>query len=279
MAERRRARGVPTFAEATARVLEQKQAGWRSEKHRRGWMLSFERYAFPRIGDMAVSEVTTGDVLEILAPIWHTKAATAQYVRQRIRMVFEWAVAMEFRPDNPCDRVASVLGSQHRVIQHMKALPHREVGSAIGAVGGSGKPTAGALAFEFLVLTAARWGEVRWAEWSEIDRRRGVWTVPGTRMKAKREHRVPLCSRAAAERCPAATDRIRPPRFLDGPASRELGGTRRCRQARRRAPRADPDPVVPGKTALTAILAFGGRLRGIRRRRIACSARTRPPEG
>ena len=196
LAERRRAKGVPTFSEATARVLEQKQAGWRSEKHRRGWMLSLERYAFPRIGDMAVSEVTTGDVLEILAPIWHTKAATAQYVRQRIRMVFEWAVAMELRPDNPCDRVASVLGSQHRVIQHMKALPHREVGSAIRAVRGSGKPSAGALAFEFLVLTAARWGEVRWAAWSEIDRKRRVWTVSGSRMKAKREHRVPLCDRA-----------------------------------------------------------------------------------
>ena len=78
----------------------------------------------------------------------------------------------------------------------MRALPHREVASAVGKVRASDAMPVARLAFEFLVLTAARWGEVRWAEWAEIDRTEGVWTVPGTRMKAKREHRVPLCRRA-----------------------------------------------------------------------------------
>ena len=196
LAEKRRAREVPSFAEAAASVLEQKQAGWRSEKHGKDWMSSLDRYAFPRIGELRVSEVTSADVLEILSPIWYTKAATAQVVLQRIRSVLDWAVALQFRTDNACDQLRPVLGSQNRVIRHMRALPHREVAAAIRAVRGSSRTPAGPLAFEFLVLTAARWGEVRWAEWEEIDEDARVWTVPAARMKAKRVHRVPLCLRA-----------------------------------------------------------------------------------
>ena len=196
LAERRRARRVPSFAEAAARVLEHKQAAWRSDKHRRDWISALERYAFPRIGGMPVSEITSADVLEVLTPIWHKKASTARCVHQRIGSVLEWAVAMEFRTDNPCSWLRSVLGPQNHVVEHMRALPHREVAAAVESVRGSGKLPMRPLAFEFLVLTAARWGEVRWAEWVEIDPAEGVWTVPATRMKAKREHRVPLCRRA-----------------------------------------------------------------------------------
>ena len=103
---------------------------------------------------------------------------------------------MEFRIDNPCDRIDPVLGPQRDVVQHMRALPHREVAAAIQTARASTVPLAVRLAFEFLVLTAARWGEVRWAEWTEIDRDEGVWTVPAKRMKSNREHRVPLCGRA-----------------------------------------------------------------------------------
>ena len=177
-------------------MVEQKQAGWRNRAHAREWILTFERYAFPRIGKMPVSEVTSADVLEILAPIWHTKADTARRLRQRIRAVLEWAVAMEFRIDNPCDRIDPVLGPQRDVVQHMRALPHREVAAAIQTARASTVPPAVRLAFEFLVLAAARWGEVRWAEWTEIDRDEGVWTVPARRTKSNREHRVPLCGRA-----------------------------------------------------------------------------------
>ena len=163
LAEKRRRQGVPSFAEATARVVEQKQAGWRNRAHGREWILTFERYAFPRIGKMPVSE---------------------------------WAVAMEFWIDNPCDRIDPVLGPQRDVVQHMRALPHREVAAAIQTARASTVPSAVRLAFEFLVLTAARWGAVRWAEWTEIDRDEGVWTVPARRTKPNREHRVPLCGRA-----------------------------------------------------------------------------------
>ena len=196
LAEKRRSVGIPTFAEAARRVVEQKRAGWRSRAQGHDWMLTFERYAFPRVGKLPVSEVTSADILEILAPIWHEKAATAQKLRQRLHAVLEWAVAMEFRIDNPCDRIGPVLGPQHNVVQHMRALPHGEVAAAIRTARASTVPLAVRLAFEFLVLTAARWGEVRWAEWTEIDRENGVWTVPARRMKSNREHRVPLCGRA-----------------------------------------------------------------------------------
>ena len=144
-----------------------------------------------------VSEVTSGDVLEVLTPIWHEKAQTARRVRQRVRAVLEWAVAMELRPDNPCDRIGPVLGPQRAPVQHMRALPHRDVPAAVEAVRTSGAAPVVKLAFELLVLTAARWGEVRGAEWAEIDSSGRVWTIPAARMKAQRAHRVPLCRRAA----------------------------------------------------------------------------------
>ena len=135
-------------------------------------------------------------MLEILSPIWHVKAATAREVRQRIRSVLEWAIALDMRNDNPCDRVVPVLGPQNDIVTHRQALPHKDVAAAIETVRDGSAQPAVRLAFEFLVLTAARSGEVRLATWDEIDTAGAVWTVPAARMKAKREHRVPLCGRA-----------------------------------------------------------------------------------
>ena len=131
LAEKRRSQAVPTFAEAAMRVLEQKRAGWRNPRHPREWISSLRRFAFPRIGKMPVSEVTSADVLEILTPIWHQKVATVRRVRQRLRAVLEWAVAMEFRIDNPCDRIGPVLDPQQDVTEHMQALPHREAAAGV----------------------------------------------------------------------------------------------------------------------------------------------------
>ena len=134
-------------------------------------------------------------MLEVLAPIWHVKAHTARSVRQRISAVMDWAVAMDYRADNPCDRVGPVLGRQLGQVRHMRALPHREVAAAIQTVRESRSTAVVKLAFEFQVLTAARPGEVRGAQWTEIDMAGRVWTVPAKRMKANREHRVPLTGR------------------------------------------------------------------------------------
>ena len=155
-----------------------------------------ERYVFPRIGVRPVSEVNTADVLEILSPIWHVKAATAREVRQRIRSVLEWAIALDMRSDNPCDRVVPVLGTQNDIVTHRQALHHEDVAAAIETVRDGSAQPAVKLAFELLVLTAARSGEVRLATWDEMDVAGRVWTVPAQRMNAKREHRVPLCGRA-----------------------------------------------------------------------------------
>ena len=138
----------------------------------------------------------SADILETLRRIWHAKPSTAQRVRQRIKSVMAWAVAMEYRDDNPCDRLGLVLGSQQKVVEHMRAVPHREVAGAIRKMWGSGATPAVKLAFELLVLTAARSGEVRGARWDESDLAARMWTIPATRMKSKREHRVPLCGRA-----------------------------------------------------------------------------------
>ena len=196
LADKRRVQGVPTFAEAAQRVLEQKRGGWRGRWHAQNWIRSLERYAFPRIGGRPVSEVNTADVLEILTPIWHAKAETARAVRQRIRSVLEWAIALDMRNDNPCDRVLPVLGPQNDIVTHRQALPHKDVAAAIESVRTSAAQPAVKLAFELLVLTAARSGEVRLATWTEMDMAGRVWTISAARMKAKREHRVPLCGRA-----------------------------------------------------------------------------------
>ena len=143
-----------------------------------------------------VPGVTSADLLEVLAPIWHLKASTDRAVRQRMRAVLEWAVAMELRPDNPSDRIGRVLGPQNDVVQHIRALLHREVASAIRDGTGCGcaaGPEAG------LRVPGADGGAAERgtrAAWEEIDPREGVWAVPATCMKAKREHRVPLCGRA-----------------------------------------------------------------------------------
>ena len=197
LAAKRRAHDMPTFEEAATKVLEQKRGAWRNPKHASDWPTSLRLYAFPHIGDKPVCGVTSADVLQVLTPIWHDKPETARRVRQRISAVMKWAVAMQYRPDNPAgDAVGQALGRQQAVVRHMRALPHGDVAGAVAAVRASQAWSGTKLAFEFLVLTAARSGEVRLATWAEIDLGAAVWTVPADRMKAKREHRVPLCGRA-----------------------------------------------------------------------------------
>ena len=219
LADKRRDQGMPTFADAAIAVIEQKRAGWRNPEYAKHWRNSLERYTFPRIGRRPISEVTSADVLAILTPIWHTKPVLAKALRQRLHAVLQWAIAMNLRNDNPSDRVGPVLGAQRNIVQHRRALPHREVAAALWAVRASRDKPAVKLAFEFLVLTAARSGEVRFAAWDEIDTTDHVWAIPATRMKMKRDHRVPLCGRAmevldAARALGNGPRMDRPPRWV-----------------------------------------------------------------
>ncbi len=190
---------IPTFAEAAAAVIDLHRPGWRNAKHAAQWEATLSQYVFPRLGAQGVHTITTADILAVLAPIWHEKAETARRVRQRIGAVMKWAVAHGFRTDNPAgDMLSQALGRQADVTQHMRALPHREVATAIHTVQDSQAGMSTKLACEFLILTAARSGEVRLATWEEMNLEDKVWTVPAERMKAKRAHRVPLSERAAA---------------------------------------------------------------------------------
>ena len=186
----------PTFAAAAERVWRQMRPGWRNPRYGRDWLSGLTRVAFPVIGRVPVGAVTTADVIETLRPVWHARPTTARRVLQRIGLVMEWAVAMGYRTTNPCGRVDLVLGRQQHRVRHMAALPHGAVSGALAAVRGSGARVVVRLAFEFLVLTAGRSGEVRGAEWREVDESSGVWSIPASRMKGHRAHRVPLCGGA-----------------------------------------------------------------------------------
>ena len=190
LAEKRHGQSVPTVEEAAAEVLAQQRPGWRNAKYAQDWPRSLRAYAFPRIGALPVSAVTTADVLAILTPIWHEKAQTAQRVRQRISAVMKWAIAMGYRPDNPAgdalgQALGQALGRQQTVVQHMRALPHGAVADALATVRASPASVTIKQAFEFLVLTAARSGEVRLATWDEMDLDAGVWSIPAVRMKGE----------------------------------------------------------------------------------------------
>ena len=189
---------APTFRQAAAEVIDLHRPTWRNGKSAAQWEASLRDYAYPVLGDMRVDEIGSGDVLRALRPIWNTKRETAQRTRQRISAVMKAAIAAGHRLDNPAgDALAAALPKGGQRQRHQRALPHGEVAAAVDTVRRSNALEATKLAFEFLVLTAARSGEVRLMTWDEVDLEGGVWTVPAERMKAGREHRVPLSARAA----------------------------------------------------------------------------------
>ncbi|MDE0383233.1 MAG: tyrosine-type recombinase/integrase [Defluviicoccus sp.] len=198
VAERRRS-NVPTFREAARRVYDANLPRWRNGKHITVWWQSLERHAFPTIGDMKVDQIRRSDVLAILEPIWGVRQETARRVRQRIRSVLRWCEAHDYCTGNAAgDALDGALPTMPRLKAHLRAMPYREVSAALATVEASRASLASKLCLRFLVLTAARSGEARGATWDEIDEDAGEWRIPGSRMKAGVEHRVPL-SGAAVE--------------------------------------------------------------------------------
>ena len=188
---------VPTFAEAAARVIELRRPTWSNPKHAAQWRSTLEAYAFPVIGKKAVDEITPSDALAVLEPIWTVRNETATRVRQRMETVMDWAITHGHRLDNPAGKaLLRVLPAFKREQKHHPALPYDQVGWAIAQVRKSTANLLTKLAFEFLVLTAARSGEVRNANWGEILWDRRTWEIPASRMKARRPHRVPVSDRA-----------------------------------------------------------------------------------
>ncbi len=200
-----------TFGQCAEKYIAAHEKGW-STRHAAAWRASLEKYASPIIGSVLVRDVTLAHIMQILEPIWPKTTETASRLRNRIELVLDWAAVRDYRDrDNPArwrghlDKLLPAPGRVTKAGNH-PALDWREVGdfwSALAKVDGMG-----AAALRFAILSAARSGEARAANWSEIDLQAGVWTVPGSRMKAGKEHRVPLS--------PAALDLLRAvPRFDD----------------------------------------------------------------
>jgi integrase len=185
-----------TFKASAEAYIAAHEAGWRNAKHRQQWANSLTAYAYPKIGSLLVSDVGLSHVMAILEPIWQSKTQTAKRLRGRIEQVLDWATAREHREGpNPArwrghlDKMLAAPGKVGKV-KHHAALALSEMGDFMKKLRGA--EGMGARALEFLILTAARSGEVRGATWPEIDLEARVWTIPGNRMKAGKDHRVAL---------------------------------------------------------------------------------------
>ena len=196
--------GAPTFKEAATAYYDAKAGTWRNQKTRLNWTQRAEKYLFPAIGDKAIDRITQPDVLNILGPIWSTKAETGRKVREELKAVFGWAQSYQYIQHNPAGpAINAALPAQPKVKEHFKALDYSQVSLAIRQVYASTAFPSTKMAFEFMVLTATRPGEVRGAVWSEINLDSALWVIPGTRMKGSREHRVPLSAQALGTCWPA----------------------------------------------------------------------------
>ena len=192
-----RERRAPTFARAFDEVIALRRDSWRDPAAMEArWRTSMERYALDRIGNRRVDAITAADLLAVLQPIW-ASMDEARRVRQRIGLVMQWAVAQGYRPDNPAgDVLDAALPRVDRRPTPRLALPHGEVSAALAKVRTSSAGPGIRLAFEAMVLCAVRSGEARRATWDEVDLESAVWTIPASRMKAGRAHRVPLSDRS-----------------------------------------------------------------------------------
>ena len=198
-----------TFEKAAREVHEDLKPGWQNSKHAAQWITTLETYVFPHIGNRKVENLKARDFAEALRPIWLKKPETASRVKQRCSAVMDWCAAQELVGANPVGVVTRLLpkqaSSRERVV-HQPAMPWQMIPDFIENVLGAGKPSLSKTMLEFLILTAARSGEVRAMTWDEVDLDAAVWTVPAARMKAKNAHRVPLSDRAVEWSCPGKVE-------------------------------------------------------------------------
>ena len=201
-------RSAITFEEATRRVYRRELPNWKNPKHGPIWIGSMEKHVFPTIGRLEVKEIGRPDLLRVLEALWADKPDTARRVRQRMALVFDWAIGAGHHPGpNPVDdALKRALPKMKRVTENRPALPWEALPEFWKDL--TKHDTISSVALQFLILTASRYGEVRGARWEEFDLQAGVWTIPADRMKMDREHRVPLA--------PAALDILRRVEGLHG---------------------------------------------------------------
>jgi integrase len=196
----RKAAAAITFRVCAEKFIAAHEAAWRNPVHRAQWSQTLRDYVYPLIGDLPVSAIETGHVTQVLEPIWTTKTETASRLRGRIESILDYAKTNGWRTgENPArwkGHLQNVLPRPGKVtrVEHHAALPWKEISAFMAEL--AKQEGMGALALRFTILTAARTAEVIGARWGEIDMANGVWTVPPDRMKAAREHRVPLSDAA-----------------------------------------------------------------------------------
>ena len=199
-AAKQEAQSAVSFKDAADRYIKAHRPSWKNEKHADQWPATLETYAYPHFGHLPVSHIEVGHVLKAIEPIWSTKAETASRVRGRIEAVLDWATARNYRSgENPArwkghlDKLLPPRKKLARTVHHA-ALPYPEIGDFMAALREQGG--IGARALEFCILVAGRTGEIIGATWPEVDFDAKVWTIPGSRMKAGKDHKVPLSPRA-----------------------------------------------------------------------------------
>jgi integrase len=195
-AERVERAKVMTFRKCAEAYVAAHEAGWRNRKHAAQWPSTLSAYVYPHFGALPVNTVDTALVMKAVEPIWREKPETAARVRGRIEAVLDWATASGYRAgENPArwrGHLENLLPGKSKVrqVEHHAALPYAELGAFMTEL--RQEPGVGAAALEFAILTAARTGEVIGARWEEVNEAELLWTVPAGRMKAGREHRIPL---------------------------------------------------------------------------------------
>jgi integrase len=211
---RREESTVPTFEAAAREYHGIVEKAWRSGKHGGQWLTTLEAHAFPKLGSKLVNEIEATDVAAVLMPIWLTKAETARRVRQRVFAVLDYCKGKGWRETEAPSRSVSQLmgGMKQPKAGNFAALPYAEVPALMSRLRAA-EQSVGRLALQFLILTAARSGEVRGATWGEVDLEAAEWRIPATRMKAGVMHLVPLV--------PAAVDVLRQMQGLFGAKSAE----------------------------------------------------------
>jgi integrase len=195
---RSRSKDTKSFEAAAREVWENKKRAWKNVKHIQQWISTLEQYVFPKIGKIEINKLNRNEFRDVLDPIWLSKPETASRVRQRCSDVMHWALASDLTTTNPVVGVEVLLPDQPSKsvrLRHHPKMAWEKLPEFVQAHL-QGSPYVSKLGLEFLILTAARSGEVRLSTWSEIDFENKIWTIPNTRMKAKKEHRVPLSDRA-----------------------------------------------------------------------------------
>ncbi len=191
-----------TFDQCAEAYIQTHKAGWKNAKHADQWTNTLKTYASPVLGHLPVADVDTGLVVKCLAPIWEGKTETASRLRGRIESVLDWATTSGYRSgENPArwkghlENLLATISRSSRTRNH-PSLPWQRIAAFMAAL--RAREGVSARAVEFCILTASRSGEVRGARWAEFDLAGKVWTIPAERMKARREHEVPLSDAALA---------------------------------------------------------------------------------